>query len=257
VEELVRHGTKEVVLLGQNVDSFGQDLPEKPQLSDLLGELNTVDGLVRIRFLTNHPKDMSLRLINKIACLDKVCEEISLPVQSGSDDILKAMGRGYTAEHYRRLIEEIRSRVPGVALSTDVIVGFPYETEEQFQKTFDLISELKFDVVHVAAYSVRPGTTAAERFPDNVPLSVKRERLRRVEKLQEEIAAEINAQLLGKTAEVLVEGKKKGQWWGRSRSGKLVFFDSSCNCLGRLVKIDIEKTSPWALQGSINTNRTD
>ena len=257
VKELVRHGTKEVVLLGQNVDSYGQDLPEKPQLSDLLGELNTVDGLVRIRFLTNHPKDMSLRLINKIACLDKICEEISLPVQSGSDDILKAMGRGYTAEHYRRLIEEIRSRVPGVALSTDVIVGFPYETEEQFQKTFDLISELKFDVVHVAAYSVRPGTTAAERFPDNVPLAVKRERLKRVEKLQEEIAAAINARLLGKTAEVLVEGKKKGRWWGRSRSGRLVFFDSSCNCLGRLVKIDIEKTSPWALQGSINTNRTD
>ncbi|MDD4986399.1 MAG: MiaB/RimO family radical SAM methylthiotransferase [Dehalococcoidales bacterium] len=257
VKELVRRGTKEVILLGQNVDSYGQDLLEKPQLSDLLGELNTVDGLVRIRFLTNHPKDMSLGLINKIARLDKVCEEISLPVQSGSDDILKVMGRSYTAEHFRRLIEEIRSIVPGVGLSTDVIVGFPYETEEQFQKTFDLLSEIKFDVVHVAAYSMRPGTTAAERFPDNVPLAVKKERLRRVEKLQEEIAAEINARLLGKTIEVLVEGKRKGRWWGRSRSGKLIFFDSSCNCLGRLVKTEVEKTSPWALQGSIITRRTD
>lgn len=257
VKELVRHGTKEVVLLGQNVDSYGHDLPGKPQLSDLIGELNTVDGLARIRFLTNHPKDMNLRLINKIACLDKVCEEINLPVQSGSDDILKAMRRGYTAEHYRRLIEEIRSRVPGVGLSTDVIVGFPHETEEQFQKTFDLLADLKFDVVHVAAYSMRPGTIAAERLPDNVPLAVKRERLRRVEKLQEEVAAEINARLLGKTIEVLVEGKKKGRWWGRSRGGKLVFFDSSCNCLGRLVKIEIEKASPWALQGSHKTDRTD
>ena len=257
VKELVRCGVKEVVLLGQNVDSYGHDLPGRPQLSDLLCELDTVDGLVRIRFLTNHPKDMSLRLIEKIACLDKVCEEISLPVQSGSNDILRAMGRGYTVEHYRQLIAEVRSRVPGVALSTDVIVGFPSETEEQFQETFDLLFELRFDVVHVAAYSTRPGTIAAGRFVDDVPLAVKRARLRRVEGLQEEIAAEINAWLLGRTVKVLVEGRKKGRWWGRARSGKLVFFDSSSDCLGQLVEIEIEKTSPWALQGNTVMNRTD
>ena len=257
VKELVRCGVKEVVLLGQNVDSYGHDLPGRPQLSDLLCELDTVDGLVRIRFLTNHPKDMSLRLIEKIACLDKVCEEISLPVQSGSNDILRAMGRGYTVEHYRQLIAEVRSRVPGVALSTDVIVGFPSETEEQFQETFDLLFELRFDVVHVAAYSTRPGTIAAGRFVDDVPLAVKRARLRRVEGLQEEIAAEINAGLLGRTVEVLVEGRKKGRWWGRARSGKLVFFDSNSDCLGQLSEIEIEKTSPWALQGNTVMNRTD
>ena len=257
VKELVRCGVKEVVLLGQNVDSYGHDLSGKPQLSDLLCKLDAVDGLVRIRFLTNHPKDMSPRLIEKIGCLDKVCEEISLPVQSGSNDILRAMGRGYTVEHYRQLIAEVRSKVPEVALSTDVIVGFPSETKEQFQETFDLLSELRFDVVHVAAYSTRPGTIAAERFADDIPLAVKKERLRKVEGLQEEIAAEINAGLSGKIVNVLVEGRKKGRWWGRARSGKLVFFDSNSNCLGQLFEIEIEKTSPWALQGNTVMNRAD
>jgi len=257
VKELVSCGVKEVVLLGQNVDSYGHDLPGKPQLSDLLCKLDAVDGLVRIRFLTNHPKDMSQRLIEKIGCLDKVCEEISLPVQSGSNDILRAMGRGYTVERYRQLIAEVRSTVPEVALSTDVIVGFPSETKEQFQETFDLLSELRFDVVHVAAYSTRPGTVAAGRFVDDVPFAVKKERLRKVEGLQEEIAAEINAGLSGKMVKVLVEGRKKGRWWGRARSGKLVFFDSNSDCLGQLVKIEVLKTSPWALQGNIAMNRID
>ena len=257
VKELVHCGVKEVVLLGQNVDSYGHDLPGRPQLSDLLFELDAVDGLVRIRFLTNHPKDMSRRLIEKIACLDKVCEEISLPVQSGSNDILRAMGRGYTVEHYRQLIAEVRSTVPGISLSTDVIVGFPSETKEQFQETFDLLFELKFDVVHVAAYSTRPGTIAAERLVDDVPPAVKKERLRKVERLQEEIAAEINTRLSGKTVEVLVEGMKKGRWWGRTRSGKLVFFDGNSDYLGQLIEIEVEKTSPWALQGNISVNQTD
>jgi len=251
VKELVRRGVKGVTLLGQNVDSYGHNLPDKPDLADLLQELNTIDGLARISFLTNHPKDMSSKLIEAVAHLEKVCEQISLPVQSGDNDILKAMRRGYTVEHFRQLITEIRSKIPGVALSTDVIVGFPSESEPQFQKTVNLLSELRFDTVHVAAYSTRSGTAAAKEFEDNIPPAEKKERLNKVEQLQENIATEINARLLGKTVEVLVEDTKKGKWQGRTRSGKLVFFSNNGDCLGQLMKIRIEKTSPWSLQGKV------
>jgi len=228
------------------------DLTGKPDLADLLKELNAIDGLARIRFLTNHPKDMSLKLIEAVACLDKVCELICLPVQSGNNDILMAMRRGYTVEYYRQLITQIRSKISGVALSTDVIVGFPSETQPQFQQTVSLLSELRFDTVHVAAYSPRLGTIASKELTDNIPLAEKRDRLNKIEQLQEGIATEINARLLGKTVEVLVEGRKKGKWQGRTRTGKLVFFSDNGDYLGQLVKIRIEKTSPWSLQGRVN-----
>jgi tRNA-2-methylthio-N6-dimethylallyladenosine synthase len=253
----VHRGVKEVTLLGQNVDSYGHDLPNKPDLADLLTELNAIDGLARIRFLTNHPKDMSTRLIEAIAYLDKVCELICLPVQSGDNDILKAMRRGYTVEHYCQLITQIRSKIPGVALSTDVIVGFPSESNQQFQQTANLLSELRFDTVHVAVYSPRPETTASRQFEDDIPLDEKRERLHIIEQLQESIATEINACLLDKTVEILVEGEKGDKWQGRTRSGKLVFFNNNNDCLGQLVKIRIEKTSPWSLQGTIESNSTN
>jgi len=250
-EELVCRGAKEIILLGQNVDSYGHDLPDKPELADLLDELNDIDGLARIRFLTNHPKDMSTRLIETIARLDRVCEQISLPVQSGSNDILKAMKRGYTVEHFRRLTTEIRSKIPGVALSTDVIAGFPSESEQQFGQTFDLLSELRFDTVHVAAYSPRPGTVASRELEDNVPVDEKKRRLAKIEQLQKSIATEINARLPGKVVEVLVEGKKKGKWHGRTRTDKLVFFTSDDDCPGQMVHVRIEHTSPWSLQGRL------
>ena len=254
VKELVHHGVKEVTLLGQNVDSYGHDLPNKPNLADLLTELNTIDGLARIRFLTNHPKDMSTKLIEAITYLDKVCELIYLPAQSGDNDVLKAMRRGYTVEGYYQLITQIRSKIPGVALSTDVIVGFPSESNQQFQQTVNLLSELRFDTVHVAVYSPRPETTASRQFEDNIPLAEKRERLHIIEQLQESITTKINARLLGKTVEVLVEGRKKGKWQGRTRSGKLVFFNNNNDYLGQLMKIRIEKTSPWSLQGKTESN---
>jgi len=257
VRELGHRGVKEVTLLGQNVDSYGHDLPHQPTLADLLAELDTIDGLARIRFLTNHPKDMSLKLIEAVASLDKVCELICLPVQSGSNEILKAMRRGYTVDDYRHLVAQIRRQIPGVALSTDVIVGFPSETEEQFQQTFDLLSRLRFDTVHVAAYTPRPGTIAARKFEDNVPPAEKKQRLNKIEQLQETIAAEINRQLLGKTVEVLVGGKKKDKWHGRTRTGKLVFFTDTNDCLGQTVKIKIDQTSPWSLQGKIETSSPD
>jgi tRNA-2-methylthio-N6-dimethylallyladenosine synthase len=251
VEGLVQRGAREVTLLGQNVDSYGHDLSDRPDLSDLLSEVNSVRGLARIRFLTSHPKDMSSRLVRAVAALDKVCECINLPVQAGDDDILTAMARGYSVHDYRSLVGAIRSTVPGVAISTDVIVGFPGETPDRFQRTLDLLSELRFDTVHVAPYSPRPGTLAARTLKDDVPPEEKRRRLRAVEDLEGGIAAEINSRLVGETVEILVEGRKKGRWWGRTRTGKLAFFDDEADLLGQLVDIEIVKTSAWALQGVV------
>lgn len=254
VGELVGRGAKEVTLLGQNVDSYGHDLPGKhgrPDLADLLYELNEIEGLWRIRFLTNHPKDMSLKLVGAVASLDKVCEQLTLPVQSGSNETLKAMRRGYSTEHYRRLVAEIRARIPEIALSTDVLLGFPSETEAQFQETADLLSELNFDTVHIAAYSPRPGTFAARKLEDNVPPAEKKRRFGHIERLQENIATAINARLKGKVVEVLVEGEKGGRWRGRTRGDKLVFFNDSRDCRGKLIKVRVEKTSPWSLQGIV------
>ena len=250
VESLVARGAREVTLLGQNVDSYGHDLQDKPDLADLLTTLNDVDGLLRIRFLTSHPKDMSGRLIETIAMLDKVCEHISLPFQAGDDDILKAMHRGYTIEQYRQLVEKIRSVIPNAAVSTDLIVGFPGETDAQFEQSYTLLQDLRFDMVHTAMYSPRPETYASRKLDDDVSPDVKKERLDKVEVLQKKVVTEINSKLLGTTVEVLVEGTKKGRWFGRTRTDKLVFFDDERDLLGRLVQIKVKKTGPWSLQGT-------
>ena len=251
VEELARQGIKEVTLLGQNVDSYGHDLPGHPDLADLLNELNSIDDLVRIRFLTNHPKDISLKLIDAVASLNKVCEHLELPVQAGDDDILKAMRRGYTVERYRELVHTIRRKIPQISLSTDIIVGFPGETEEQFEHSLSLLKEMRFDVIHVAAYSPRPGTIAWREYQDNIPVEIKKERLNKIEELQAAVASEINSQLQGRQVEVLVEGRKKEKWFGRTRSNKLVFFEDAGDWLGQLAIIQIEKTSPWSLRGEV------
>jgi tRNA-2-methylthio-N6-dimethylallyladenosine synthase len=251
VEELARRDVKEVTLVGQNVDSYGHDLPGHPDLADLLNELSGINDLVRIRFLTNHPKDMSLKLIEVMASLNKVCEHLELPVQSGDNVILKAMRRGYTVERYRDLVNVIRCRVPQISLSTDIIVGFPGETEEQFEHSLSLVKEMRFDVVHVAAYSPRPGTIAWREYQDDVPAVVKKERLNKIEKLQTAIASEINSQLRGTEPEVLVEGRKGGKWFGRTRSNKLVFFEDAGDWTGQLARVQIEKTSPWSLRGDV------
>ncbi len=251
VEELVRRGAKEVTLVGQNVDSYGHDLPGHPDLADLLNELSSIDDLVRIRFLTNHPKDISLKLIETMSSLNKVCEHLELPVQAGDDDILKAMRRGYTLEQYRELVHTIRRKIPQISLSTDLIIGFPGETEEQFEHNLSLVKEMKFDVVHAAAYSPRPGTIAQREYQDSIPAEVKKERLHKIEELQAAIAGEINSQLQGRQVEVLVEGSKGGKWFGRTRSNKLVFFEDASDWLGQLARIQIKKTSPWSLKGRV------
>jgi len=251
VEELVRRGIKEVTLVGQNVDSYGHDLPGHPDLADLLNELSSMDELARIRFLTNHPKDISLKLIETMASLSKVCEHLELPVQSGDNDILKAMRRRYTVERYRELVHIIRHKIPQISLSTDIIVGFPGETEEQFEHSLSLVQEMRFDVIHVAAYSPRPGTIAWRECQDDIPAEVKKERLNKIEELQTAIASEINSQLQGKEVEMLVEGNKKGKWFGRTWSNKLVFFEDAGDWLGQLARVQIGKTSPWSLGGEV------
>jgi tRNA-2-methylthio-N6-dimethylallyladenosine synthase len=247
--DLVDRGAKEVVLLGQNVDSYGHDLPEKPELADLLKELDKIDGLSRLRFLTNHPKDISPALIEAMASRDKVCEQLSLPVQAGSDEILRKMKRGYTAAEYLDIVARLRRSVPGIALSTDVIVGFPSETASQFRETADLLKTVRFATVHVAAYSPRAGTSAARELADDVPPEEKKSRLAFIESLQETIAEQLNAGLRNETVEVLVQGKKEGKWWGRTRTDKLVFFRDARELTGSLVKVKINKTGPWSLQG--------
>jgi len=250
VRSLVDRGAREVTLLGQNVDAYGHDLPGQPDLADLLHAVHEVDGLWRIRFLTSHPNDMSERVIDAVAQLDKVCEHIELPVQAAHDLTLKRMARGYTVEQYRSLVQRIRDRVPGASLATDVIVGFPGETQEHFEATCDLLADARFDVVHVAAYSPRPGTPAV-LLADDVSPEEKHRRRRLVEELQRRIATEINQDLLGSTVEVLVEEAYKGKWKGRTRANKLVFFEHDEAWRGKLVPIQITWAGPWSMQGKL------
>ena len=256
VDEVVREvsllserGVKEVTVLGQTVDAYGHDLEDRPDLADLLTRLNDVPGLERIRFLTSHPSYMSQRIVEAVADLPKVCEHINLPVQAGDDEVLQRMRRPYTSQEYRELVSGIRETVPGVSMSTDLIVGFPGETEEQYQQSVSLLEELRFDKVHCAAYSTRPGTIADRSMPDDVPQEEKTRRMKAVDELQEGIASEINARYLGDTVEVLVDGRKRGKWQGRTRTDKLVFFPDDADRLGQLVNVQIEKAGPWSLQG--------
>jgi tRNA-2-methylthio-N6-dimethylallyladenosine synthase len=247
---LVQRGVKEVTLLGQNVDSYGHDLPDAHDLSDLLGSVDDVDGLERVRFLTSHPNDMSERIIDAVAELGKVCEHFNLPFQAGDDSVLTRMRRGYTNEQYRRLVENIRARVPNVSLSTDVIVGFCGETDDQFQRTYDLLEDIRFDKVHLAAYSTREGTIADRTLEDDVPTEEKKARLKTLEHLQAGVQTETNRQLEGRAVEVLIEGAKDGRAYGRSRNDKLVYVDDAAGGIGDLLDVEISKSSPWSLQGA-------
>ena len=250
---LVARGAAELTLLGQNVDSYGRGLPGQPNLADLLRTIHGIDGLERIRFLTSHPGDMRPEIIEAVAELRKVCEHFELAVQAGDDEVLRRMGRGYTVGQFRDLVDRIRERIPQASIATDVIVGFPGESVQQFEGTARLIEDLRFDVVHIAAFSPRPGTPAA-RWDDDVPPEEKDKRRRVLEGLQESIAGEINARLLGQSVEVLVEGRNKGKWRGRTRTNKLVFFEAAGDWLGRLLRVDITWAGPWSMQGVIRTS---
>lgn len=246
VESLVRLGTRDVTLIGQNVNSYrdaGVDF------AGLIERVQAVDGLHRIRFATSHPKDLSDRLIRTIARGEKVCEHVHLPVQSGSDAVLAAMNRGYSRAHYLDLASRIRDSIPGVALTTDIIVGFPGETQSDYEETMALMNAVKFDSAFMFRYSVREGTRAAE-MNDDVPEQVKIERLESVIALQKTITESVNARLAGSRMEVLVEGpsqRDEAMLFGRSRSGKAVVFPDDATPVGALRMVEIVKASAWTL----------
>jgi tRNA-2-methylthio-N6-dimethylallyladenosine synthase len=254
VRMMTRRGAREITLLGQIIDHYGRDLSTKSHLSELMEAVHDVEGLERLRFMTSHPRDMDQRLIETVARLPKAVETIHLPVQAGDDVVLRRMRRQYTVERYLRLVETIRATIPGVAVTTDIIVGFCGETEEQFGRTLELLRTVQFDVVHVACYSPRQGTVSAS-WEDDVPQEEKEERRCRVERVQEEIQARLNARLRDQVVEILVEDGQSHrqdlpQWRGRTRTNKLVFIPRDDeNLVGQLVPVRITKTSPWALQG--------
>jgi tRNA-2-methylthio-N6-dimethylallyladenosine synthase len=255
VEHLTTQGVREVTLLGQNVDTYGHDLPQPTDLAALMSRLNDIDDLWRVRFLTSHPKDMAQNLIDAVADLPKAMEHINLPVQAGDDEIIKRMKRRYTLRYYRDLVRRIRETIPGVTLATDIIVGFPGESHDQFMRTMDLLEEVRFDKVHVAAYSPRPGTVAAA-WPDDVPHDEKMIRLHAVESLQERVAAELNSRHIGEDMEILIEGEERGRWMGRTRGNKIVFLDDSApegDRTGQLVTGRIVVAGPWSLQGQVTS----
>jgi tRNA-2-methylthio-N6-dimethylallyladenosine synthase len=251
VNALVAQGVKEITLLGQIVDRYGKDIPDGPDLASLLRIVHAVEGLERIRFLTSHPNWMTDELLEAVAELPKVMPHIEVPVQAGDDLVLENMKRGYTADDYRRLVEKIRGRIPGVSIATDIIVGFPGESEAQFQCTYDLLAELRLDVAHLARYSTRPGTVAERRMPDDVPDAEKWRRFRLLEEMQEGIAAEINARYLGETVEVLFEEQVRGRWKGRTPTNKLVFVEGEGDLRGQTLPAQVTWTGPWSMQARL------
>jgi tRNA-2-methylthio-N6-dimethylallyladenosine synthase len=254
VRSLALQGVKEITLLGQIVDRYGKDIPDGPDLADLLRVVHGVaeeTGLERIRFLTSHPNWMTDKLLDTVAELPRVMPHIEVPVQAGDNEVLRRMKRGYTADDYRRLIDNIRARIPDVAINTDIIVGFPGETEAQFMQTYRLLKELKLDKAHLARYSPRPHTVSARTMEDDVPEEEKKRRHEMLDALQTEVVAGINQRFLGQVVPVLVEEQHKGKWRGRTPHNKLVFFEDAADWRGRTADVEITWTGPWSMQGRI------
>lgn len=252
VQSLVAAGTQEVTLLGQIVDRYGKDIAGYPNLPELIQRLAKVEPLQRIRFLTSHPIWMTDELLEIVASEPKVMPHIEVPIQAGDDEILRRMRRGYTAEQYRNLIGKIRNMIPGSSIGTDVIVGFPGETEEQFMHTYEVLAELKVDVAHLARYSPRPGTVSAETMTDDVPEDEKWRRFRMLEELQEKVAAEIHSTYMGKSTEVLFEEKTGKRWRGRTKTNKLVFVETEQDLHSQIINVAINWTGPWSMIGQIS-----
>jgi len=253
IKELANKGYKEITLLGQNVNSYGKTLRPKVSFPELLKMVNEVDGIERIRFLTSHPKDCSDELIEAIANLDKVCENIHLPFQSGSNRILKDMHRVYTREHYLDLIRKLKEKVPNITLSTDIIVGFPGETEEDFNDTLSLVENVEYDQGFTFLYSIRKGTKAAE-MNEQIPHDIKQERFQRLIDTMYDIFYKKNRECVGKTYEVLVEGISKNNseiLTGRTRGYKLVHFKGGKRNIGQLVNVKITGNNSFALEGEL------
>ena len=253
IKDLVSKGYKEITLLGQNVNSYGKGLEEDIDFAKLLRMINEVEGLERVRFMTSHPKDLNEDVILAIKECDKLCEQIHLPVQSGSDRILKEMNRHYDRKHYMGLIEKIKKEIPDVTITTDIIVGFPGETEEDFEDTLSLVNEVKYDSAFTFIYS-RRNHTPADKMDNQVPDSVKHERFNRLVDAVNKAVIENNKKYEGRTLEVLVEGKSKNddtKLMGRSRNGKLVNFEGDESLIGTLVDLKIVRAQPFSLIGEL------
>ena len=251
VRSLAKQGVKEITLLGQIVDRYGKDIPDGPKLADLLRIIHEVEGIERIRFLTSHPNYFDDDLINAIAELPRVMPHIELPIQAGDDTVLENMKRGYTQQQFRDLVAKIRQHIPNCSIATDIIVGFPGETEEQFMETYRVLSDLKLDVAHLARYSIREGTVATRRMVDDVPEEEKMRRLHMLDDLQEQIVGEINKKYLGQTVDVLFEENVKGRWKGRTPTNKLVFVQSEEDLRGKLLPVTVTWTGPWSMQANL------
>jgi tRNA-2-methylthio-N6-dimethylallyladenosine synthase len=251
IRSLAAQGVKEVTLLGQIVDRYGKDIPDGPNLAGLLRVINEVEGIERIRFLTSHPSYFDEDIMDAVAELPKAMPHFEVPIQAGDDTVLENMKRGYTQADYYRLVEKIRAKVPNCSIATDIIVGFPGETEEQFMQTYKVLADLRLDVAHLARYSPREGTVSARRMEDDVPAEEKMRRFRLLEELQEQVVGEINAKYLGETVEVLFEEKVKGRWKGRTPTNKLVFVESDENLRGRVVPVHVTWTGPWSMQAAL------
>lgn len=254
VKELAKDKYKEIFLLGQNVNSYGRDLSQPASFSELLELLNNIDDIERIRFTTSHSKDFSFDLIKTIKKCNKICNHIHLPIQSGSSKILKMMNRKYDIDYYKNIIKEIRNNIDNIAITTDVMVGFPGETEDDFMDTLRAFKEIEFDEAYTFIYSNRENAIAS-LLPNQVPLQHKKERLWKLIDLQKDISTKINKRLKGEILEVLVDKKSKrnieNQFSGRTGTNKTVVFTGKQNLLGQLVNVKIIKSSPWTLYGEL------
>lgn len=253
IEELAKNGCKEVTLLGQNVNSYGKNLKRNYSFTDLLMDINKIGGIERIRFMTSHPKDLSNELINCYATLDKLCPHLHLPVQSGSNKVLREMNRNYTREDYLKIITKLKELVPDISITTDIIIGFPGETEEDFNDTLELVKEVRFDSAFTFLYSIREGTKAA-RMENQIDEKVKHDRFQRLTDTLNEIGLELNQRLVGEILEVLVEEVSKNNaevLTGRTRTNKLVHFRGNKELIGSTVNVRIENVKTFTLEGSI------
>jgi len=251
VKNIAQRGYKEVTLLGQNVTAYGKDLPGNIDFPWLLEQINTLSGIERIRYITSHPRDVDERLIFSVRDLPRVCEHFHLPVQSGSDRILQPMNRGYNINHFRKIVYLIRSEIPEATITTDIIVGFPGETEADFQATLNLVQEISFDEAFMFKYSPRENTRATV-LPDQVPEEEKKRRLQELINLQQKFGYRSNSQLIGKLVEVLVESvsqKHSGKLLGRTRTNKVVLFLGDENLVGSILMVKITGATAWTLEG--------
>lgn len=253
ITKLVADGYKEVTLLGQNVNSYGKNLDDPITFGELMGKIALIDGLERLRFMTSHPKDISVELLEVMAAHDNICNQLHLPVQSGSNNVLKAMNRNYTKERYLKMINKARELMPDITISTDLIVGFPGETEEDFQETLDLVKEVEYDLAFMYLYSIREGTPAAT-MENQIPEKVKHERFDRLVEVVNDFAMASNLKQVGREVDVLVEGISKTDETtlsGRTKTHKLIHFEGTEELIGQIVKVKITSAKSFNLSGEL------